>query len=171
MYNTYMKVDNYGQFIYTEDEICEELMKNPTLNIGKILVDKHITFDTDLELVNVPNCINYVKPNNDFDKINQSTYFIPNEYKDFDIAKFVLDKCNNEEELQRAGQELLMFQKLDMFDTLIYLKYLVDTMRKNNIVWGVGRGSSVASFVLFLIGVHKINSLYYDISIDEFLRT
>ena len=44
-------------------------------------------------------------------------------------------------------------------------------MRKNNIVWGVGRGSSVASFVLFLIGVHKINSLYYDISIDEFLRT
>ena len=171
MYNTYMKVDNYGQFIYTEDEICEELMKNPTLNIGKILVDKHIAFDTDLELVNVPNCINYVEQNNDFDRINQSTYFIPNEYKDFDIAKFVLDKCNNEEELQRAGQELLMFQKLDMFDTLIYLKYLVDTMRKNNIVWGVGRGSSVASFVLFLIGVHKINSLYYDISIDEFLRT
>jgi len=43
-------------------------------------------------------------------------------------------------------------------------------MRDNNIVWGVGRGSSVASFVLFLMGVHKINSLYYDIPIEEFLK-
>ena len=57
-----------------------------------------------------------------------------------------------------------------MFMLLKYLKYLVDTMRNNNIVWGVGRGSSVASFVLFLIGVHKINSLYYDLPIEEFLK-
>ena len=32
-------------------------------------------------------------------------------------------------------------------------------MRENNIVWGVGRGSPVASYVLFLIGVHRINSI------------
>jgi DNA polymerase III alpha subunit len=57
-----------------------------------------------------------------------------------------------------------------MFILLKYLKYLVDTMRENNIVWGVGRGSSVASFVLFLLEVHRINSLYYDLSIDEFLK-
>jgi DNA polymerase III alpha subunit len=57
-----------------------------------------------------------------------------------------------------------------MFILLKYLKYLVDTMRKNNVVWGVGRGSSVASFVLFLLEVHRINSLYYDLSIDEFLK-
>jgi DNA polymerase III alpha subunit len=57
-----------------------------------------------------------------------------------------------------------------MFVLLQYLKYLVDTMRKNNVVWGVGRGSSVASFVLFIIGIHRINSLYYDLSIDEFLK-
>jgi DNA polymerase III alpha subunit len=43
-------------------------------------------------------------------------------------------------------------------------------MRKHNIVWGVGRGSSVASYVLYLIGVHKINSMYYDLDIEEFLR-
>ena len=57
-----------------------------------------------------------------------------------------------------------------MFDLLRYLKFLVDTMRKHNIIWGVGRGSSVASFVLFLLGIHRINSLYYDLSIDEFLK-
>jgi DNA polymerase III alpha subunit len=57
-----------------------------------------------------------------------------------------------------------------MFVLLQYLKYLVDTMRNNSVVWGVGRGSSVASFVLFLIGIHRINSLYYGLSIDEFLK-
>jgi DNA polymerase III alpha subunit len=57
-----------------------------------------------------------------------------------------------------------------MFTLLKYLKYLVDTMRTHNIVWGVGRGSSVASFILFLIGIHRINSLHYDLSIDEFLK-
>jgi DNA polymerase III alpha subunit len=87
-----------------------------------------------------------------------------------DIAKYVLELCQTDEELQRVGQELLLFQERDMFDLLKYLKYLVDTMRENNIVWGVGRGSSVSSYILFLIGIHRINSLYYDLSIDEFLK-
>lgn len=87
-----------------------------------------------------------------------------------DIAKWVLDQCKTEAELQRAGEELIKFQERDLFILLKYLKYLVDTMRSNNIVWGVGRGSSVSSYVLFLIGIHRINSLYYDLSIDEFLK-
>ena len=95
---------------------------------------------------------------------------MPEQYKTMDIAQYVLNQCQGEAELQRAGKELLLFQERDMFVLLRYLKYLVDTMRKNNIVWGVGRGSSVASFVLFLLGIHRINSLYYDLSIDEFLK-
>jgi DNA polymerase III alpha subunit len=95
---------------------------------------------------------------------------MPEEYKTLDIAKYVLGQCENEEEMQRAGQELLLYQERDMFDLLRYLKYLVDTMRNNNIVWGVGRGSSVSSFVLFLIGIHKINSIYYQLDFSEFLR-
>ena len=106
----------------------------------------------------------------EFDEELRNRWFIPDEYRDFDIAKFVLDQCADEAELQRAGEELLLYQERDMFMLLRYLKYLVDTMRKHNIVWGVGRGSSVSSFVLYLIGIHKINSLYYDLSIHEFLK-
>ena len=95
---------------------------------------------------------------------------MPKEYIDMDIAKFILDQTNGYAELQRAGQELILFQERQLFPLLRYLKYLVDTMRANNVVWGVGRGSSIASFVLFLLGVHRINSLYYDLSIDEFLK-
>jgi len=95
---------------------------------------------------------------------------MPDQYKNFDIAQWVLDQCNSEAELQRVGQELLLYQERNLFPLLCYLKYLVDTMNQNGIVWGVGRGSSVSSFVLYLIGVHKINSLYYDLDIEEFLK-
>ena len=136
-------------------------------------MDNPIEFNGFLSLENLPNLKQYKKLDislAEFDRINQSNWNMPKEYYDFDIAKWVLDQCKNEAELQRAGDELIKFQERKMFVLLQYLKYLVDTMRKNNVVWGVGRGSSVASFVLFLIGVHRINSLYYDLSIDEFLK-
>jgi DNA polymerase III alpha subunit len=135
--------------------------------------DSTIQFDQDLTIDTVPTIFQYVTSDvsiEDFDTANQNNWHMPNEYKNFDIAKYVLDQCKTEEEMQRAGQELLLYQEREMFVLLKYLKYLVDTMRNNNIVWGVGRGSSVSSFVLFLIGVHKINSLYYGLDIDEFLK-
>jgi len=64
----------------------------------------------------------------------------------------------------------LLYIDRELIDLLRYLKYFVDTMRANNIVWGLGRGSSVASYVLYLIGVHRINSMYYDLDIGEFLK-
>jgi DNA polymerase III alpha subunit len=95
---------------------------------------------------------------------------MPDEYKQLDIAQWLLDKCQTQEELQRVGKELLLYQERNLFPLLQQLKYVIDTWRANRIVWGVGRGSSVASYVLYLIGVHQINSLYYDLDIAEFLR-
>jgi DNA polymerase-3 subunit alpha len=81
-----------------------------------------------------------------------------------------LTLCESDAELQRCGQELMMFQERDLFNLLRYLKYLVDTMTQNRLIWGVGRGSSVASFVLYKLGVHRINSLHYELDPAEFLR-
>jgi len=64
----------------------------------------------------------------------------------------------------------LLFQERNLFNLLRYLKYLVDTMRSNNIIWGVGRGSSTASYILFKLGIHRIDSLFYQLDIAEFLR-
>jgi DNA polymerase III alpha subunit len=168
-----MKSDIYGQHIFTEADLCLLYLQDPTRTIKYALVDRAINFDDILQLENIPELIEYIDPKlsvEQFDDKNQSAWYLPQEYVDMDIAKYVLDKCTTEAELQRAGDELIKFQERGMFILLKYLKYLVDTMRKNNIVWGVGRGSSVASFVLFLIEVHRINSLYYDLSIDEFLK-
>jgi DNA polymerase III alpha subunit len=95
---------------------------------------------------------------------------MPDEYKQLDIAEHVLSLCKSDIELQRVGQELLLYQERDLFDLLRYLKYLVDIMRENKLIWGVGRGSSVSSYVLYLLGVHRIDSIYYNLDIAEFLR-
>jgi DNA polymerase III alpha subunit len=130
-------------------------------------------FDEDLNLSDIPNVLLHQIENSsiaEFDKKLQDIWFMPDEYKNMDIAKYVLDQCKTDEELQRAGQELMLYQERDMFILLKYMKYLVDTMRENNIIWGVGRGSSVASFVLYLINIHRINSLHWDLQIEEFLK-
>lgn len=168
-----MKNNVFGQQILTEDDVCEFYLSNPDKNIKSFITEDTIAFPTSLEFSDLPNIINYIQENleqHTWDSRQQQKWFMPDEYKTFDIALYVLSKCKTEEELQRAGQELILFQEKDLFPLLQYLKYLVDVMRKNNIVWGVGRGSSVASFVLYLIEVHRINSLYYDLSMDEFLK-
>jgi DNA polymerase III alpha subunit len=78
--------------------------------------------------------------------------------------------CSTKEQTDRVSEELEAFIQHNMLDLLYVLKYIVDTLRANNVVWGVGRGSSVASYVLYLIGVHRIDSLKYNLDWQEFLR-
>lgn len=168
-----MNTDSYSRQILTENDLCEIYLKDPEAVVKSATVKKSITFSDYLEIENIPE-ISVVQPLTmsveDYDMMNQNNWYIPETYKTFDIAKWLLEQCKEDYELQRVGEELLLFQERDLFPLLCYCKYLVDTMRKHNVVWGVGRGSSVASYVLYLIGVHRINSLHYDLSIDEFLK-
>lgn len=106
---------------------------------------------------------------NEFDDILQNTWLMPDDYKQMDIEGFLVDRCPKEN-YQRLVDELLEYRSRNMLDLLRWLKYFVDTCRQNNVLWGVGRGSSVSSYVLFLIGVHKIDSIKYNLDWQEFLR-
>ena len=88
----------------------------------------------------------------------------------FRSHNYILTKTKDGEETERAALELAEFENRKMINLLRYMVYLVDFMRENGIVWGVGRGSSVASFVLYLIGIHKINPIQYGLDWREFLR-
>ena len=105
-----------------------------------------------------------------FDGVCQGEWFMPEEYKTLNVHNYILTKCATQEETARCAEELAEFEGRDMMNLLRYMIYLVDFMRENDIVWGVGRGSSVASYVLYLIGVHRINSIQYDLDWREFLR-
>ncbi len=104
---------------------------------------------------------------------------IPEEYKNIDIYNYIstklLETCTNTSEIsyreQRIIDEMKLYESLGLIDVLGTLIYIINTLIENNVVWGVGRGSSVSSYVLYLIGVHDIDSYKYGLNIGEFLRT
>lgn len=171
-----MKYDTYGQVVATTQDLCNILYRNPDAELDRFVVEDHAEFNRSVRSLHYdaamlsPYRLVHQETVDEFDTRLQATWHMPAEYYDLDIAKWLLDQCQTPEELQRVGQELLLYQERNLFRLLQYLKYLVDTLRANQIVWGVGRGSSVASYVLYLIGVHKINSIRYELDIEEFLK-
>lgn len=164
--------NKFGEQIYSKKDIVHILMQG--YDLPPMIVDNDVQVDNTVLDPQRPVLFCSESDQNytigEFDSINQSRWFMPDDYAQMDIAEYLLNLCNNDTELQRVGHELLLYQEKDLFNLLRYLKYLIDTMQQNNIIWGVGRGSSVASYVLYLLGVHKIDSIYYDLDPEEFLR-
>lgn len=170
-----MKQNNIGEMIFTEDDVCDQLMQGRTVESLKGMI-----VDSSVDLEKAAMFLDYVPPfiaeqvhTQSKDAIHagfQRNWHMPEEYKQLDIAEYILGLCTTEAELQRVGHELLLYQERDLFNLLRYLKYLVDTMKEHRLIWGVGRGSSVASYVLYKLGVHRIDSMFYDLNVEEFLR-
>ena len=150
-------------------------MRDATVeSLNGMLVEPGVNLETaSAYLEQVPDLVEYAFTDmtvEEFDVMKQNSWDMPDEYKNLDIAEYILGLCDSDAKLQRCGKELLLFQERNLFDLLRYLKYLVDTLQNNNMIWGVGRGSSVASYVLYLLGVHRIDSMFYDLDAREFLR-
>jgi len=170
-----MKQNKFGELIFDQADVCELLMQaQPLEQLQGIIVDQTVDLSQWPDTIDLITNFEQEKHHDctvaEFHAQQQSNWHMPDSYKTMDIAKYVLDLCNNESELQRCGAELLLFQEKNLFDLLRYLKYLVDVMQSNNIIWGVGRGSSVSSYVLYKLKLHRIDSLYYNLDISEFLR-
>ena len=170
-----INLDDYGRSIISDSELADLLYVNPQLHIDDIAIvnpEKYNCAIKSLYLDYQPlqklTTLNGTAQ--EYHSSNQQQWFMPQEYSDMDIAKWVLEQCADQNELQRAGAELMEYADRGLLPLLQYLKYLVDTMRSNNVVWGVGRGSSVASFVLYLIGIHRIHSLRNNLNFNEFMR-
>jgi len=154
--------NKFGEIVYNIEDVVDLMMSEQ--NVSGITVDDTVKLDNTLPESDISLSVD------EYDLMNQHNWLMPEEYKQIDIAQHVIDCCKTDAEIQRAGEELLMFQQRNLFNLLKYLRYLVDTMKTNNIIWGVGRGSSVASYVLYLLGVHRVDSMYYDLDPKEFLR-
>lgn len=160
-------IDDSGVVIFDEAGLEDMISKNKMSS--SLVVEK--TYEIELlneQLKKFRNFeLNYYSgPQNN----NTSNWNTPEPFKSMDIEEYIFSLSKTEEEDARIALELSMFYERDLYPLLRHMIYLVDHFRKNNIVWGVGRGSSVSSYVLFLVGLHRINSLHYNLSIDEFLK-
>jgi DNA polymerase III alpha subunit len=174
---TNQKIDAWGRVILTESGLLE-------------LFYRGIDHPVDLLAENSASILEYNQWCKTFDKTEkvlpvfsplpispeeyhqeqQATWLMPEQYKNLDIESWLRAKCASQEQLDRVDAELALFNEHLMADVLRLLVYITETLREQNVCWGVGRGSSVASYVLFLIGVHRIDSLKYDLDIREFLK-
>jgi DNA polymerase III alpha subunit len=89
--------------------------------------------------------------------------------REFNENEFTLDE--KKIRAKRVNEELKLWSDNNKIELLKTLVYIVDVFRKNDIVWGTGRGSSCCSYVLYLVGVHDVDSVYYDLDILDFFRT
>lgn len=105
---------------------------------------------------------------------------IPDEYKKLNIVEYLfqqhakITKNFSEKEIEKRDtrliKEIKMYKEKNLFGVLRAMVYIVDTLTLNNIVWGVGRGSCTSSYVLYLIGVHDVDPVTYDLDINDFLH-
>lgn len=107
-----------------------------------------------------------------FDKANQNSWFTPQPYASLNIRDYLQNICQDlpSEYQHRAMLELELFEQANMIEVLKHLIYLVETFKSNNIVWGPGRGSACASLVLYLLNVHFVDPVKYDLDINEFFK-
>ena len=180
-----MSINEYGQYYLAEQEALDALYANPELELHNITYSEfaYSTYNEAIKFFNLdlkPIQYTLYEPRtwdddgvltiSQFHARRQQVWFMPEEYQNTDVKQLVLARCNTEAERARVHLEFEEYEQKDMLCLLRYLNYMVDTFRAQGIVWGVGRGSSVASFVLYLLGVHKVDSLAYNLDPYEFFK-
>jgi len=169
--------DDWGNVIFDTDGLIDHLMKGHDLTEDMTAEpnDGVVRFNALCKEFDHPEdqVDQYVKPQvsvEEWDAKHQAEWFIPEPFASLDVLEWLLMKCQTEQEIERILMEWNLFIERDMVPLLRCLIYLVHSFREEGIVWGVGRGSSVASFALYLIGIHKVNSLAFDLDVREFLK-
>jgi DNA polymerase III alpha subunit len=169
-----IKINDHGDVMFTEQDAIDLLYTDPDFDISKLFFDNTTQYSESLKELGIDLPIINTAPSREalknFDEKNINKWHMPEKYYQIEVVEWLLDKCQNDEERTRVQMEYKLFEKKQFIKVLQFLIYFIDTLRANNVVWGVGRGSSVASFCLFLIGVHKINPMLYNLDITEFLR-
>jgi DNA polymerase III alpha subunit len=168
-------IDQYGTVIFNEDGLVQLLFQEDSIDM--LTVEPEIAKDFnricrrfDLDEHQLVPYSKQTMPIEEHDKHYQNHWLVPERFMKLDIERMVLGMCQTKEQIERVKLELELYKKLELIDILRVMVYLVYVMRTNGIVWGVGRGSSVASYILFLLGVHKVDSLKYNLDIKEFLK-
>lgn len=171
-----MHTNKYGQVILTGDQLQELILQ------GKNISHLNVVLDDDIKLYqeHQHNLLRHETVFLDapeeilsFDEFHTQCadeWIFPTEYQSIDVHKFLLDKCKTQSEIDRVNEEYALYESHDLIMLLRLFIYLIAVFREKKFIWGVGRGSAVSSFCLYLIGVHRVNSLLYHLPISDYLK-
>lgn len=171
-----LKINSYGQAILSTDNMIDLLLQ------GRNISHLNVVFDDDVKLFQkyqselLSETITFLDAPEEklsFDEFHKQCadeWIFPEIYQKIDVKVWLLNKCKRQDEINRVNEEYALFEERDLIMLLRLFIYLVECMRKNKFLWGVGRGSSVSSYILYLIGIHRVDSIKYDLDIKDYLK-
>ncbi len=169
-------VNKYGQAILSSDNLRELLLQGKNISHLNVVRDEEIELFEKYQSELLPDVITFLEAPEEilsFDEFHAKCaeeWIFPKVYQQIDVRSWLLDKCKTQEQVDRVNEEYVLYEDRDLIMLLRLFIFLVDYMRENNFIWGVGRGSSVSSYVLYLIGVHRVDSLKYGFDIKDYLK-
>lgn len=169
------RVNKYSESVFTIDEAITMMQEGVDLKnvivdsayeiekfqiFSSHLMDEEIILKSESEGIDVE----------EYHEVQRNRWNFPDKYKSIDVLEYLLGKTDNPVERERVIMEYKMYEERELIVLLQFLIWLVDHMREHDILWGVGRGSSVSSLCLYLIGINRVNPLKYNLDIHEFLK-
>lgn len=165
-----------GDSTYHKEGLCDKMLSGEELSESDIT---HVS-DSDMRKFSKLTGIKLqTKDSPDYSKINDS-FIIPDKFLNLDLEQYFIDKIKKrynqiseldlESRIARMYDELRLYKEIGLTDVLRLAIYIVSEFKEHNIVWGPGRGSSCCSYLLYLIELHDVDSVYFNLHIDEFLR-
>lgn len=171
-----VKVNMYGQALLNSSQLKDLLLQ------GKNISHLNVVFDDEIELFRkyqselIPDTVTFLDAPEEkltFDEFHQQCadeWIFPKIYQQIDVLNWLLLKCKTEKEINRVKEEYALYEERDLIMLLRLFIFLVDYMREKKFLWGVGRGSSVSSYILYLIGIHRVDSIKYNLDIKDYLK-
>ena len=174
-----MITDAYGNCSFSTREVIELMYSGEP--VDQLVLDdlkeaslhsthaKHFEVDTSAQPMSID------MPVDQYHELLAGTWIMPEQYASIDIELYLTEKMSqrkmiDDAYIDRLAIELDEYTQRNMIHILKYLIYMMDVCKQNNIVTGIGRGSSVSSLVLYLIGTHHIDPIKNKLDHKEFLR-
>jgi len=171
-----LKINMYGQAILSSKNLRELLLQGKNISHLNVVFDEEIKLFQEYQSSLLPETITFLDAPEEvltFDEFHErcaDEWIFPVVYQQIDVHSWLIDKCKTQQEIDRVNEEFVLYEERNLIMLLRLFIFLVDYMRKNKFVWGVGRGSSVSSYILYLIGVHRVDSLKYGLEIKDYLK-
>lgn len=170
-----LKTNKYGQATLSSDNLRDLLLQGKNIDHLNVIFDEEVELFQQYQSTLLPETITFLgTPTEEltFDEFHDkcaTEWIFPSIYQHIDVYAWLINKCITQAEIDRVNEEYLLYKERDLLMLLRLFIFLVDYMRKNKFVWGVGRGSSVASYILYLIGVHRVDSIKYSLPMSDYL--
>lgn len=163
----YKFCDGYRFYLPTYQELIE---KNPDTSCYKIALENTNKIASLIEDYNIKKLPSVPRFKSDINKTSEDIF---KEYVELgwqDKIQNIVPKSQHEIYRKRINYELEVFKEVDLFDYFLIIKDIIDYAKSKDYLVGAGRGSIGGCLTGFLLGIHSLDSIKYNLIFERFFN-